>query len=418
MPNRHRFLGRFRLQLAWHPFFCSEFRNKTSCARILNSRSVGPGFTCSILEGGVTGYSSAEPHPRPWATTSSSIIVSSSSSSFSSTIYSMSLLSCPNELLLLIAENLVPHAQDLKNLLSTNRRLHFLLQGRLYRLAVSNTSGEPVLHWATKRQHTELLLLLLDHGADPNIRESLTGLSKTALHCAAECGATQLIQPLLDRGARIDLQDASGRSALARAITLRHFATACALLDSGADASAADHGGATALHCVVCATRKTSSDTEALVGRLVASGAVVDCVDCGGATPLYLAVARGYGRVVRLLVEHGADLFLNTERGNDAVRRAVVNGDVEMARLLLEQPGADVNHRDGDGRTALHLAASMTVRGAAWDLEPIIRLLLSKGGDVSIADNQGARAAVFARHAPQRVRALLEGSLLSSDIIW
>lgn len=254
-----------------------------------------------------------------------------------------------------------------------------------------------------------MLLLLLDYGADPNIRESLTGLSKTALHCAAECGATQLIQPLLDRGARIDLQDVDGRSALARAITLRHFATARALLDNGADASGADHGGATALHCVVCATRKTSGDTEALIRRLVASGAVVDCVDCGGATPLYLAVARGYGRVVRLLMEHGADLFLSTERGNNAVRRAVVNGDVEMARLLLEQPGADVNHRDGDGRTALHLAASMTVRGAAWDLEPIIRLLLSKGGDVSIADNQGVKAAVFARHAPQRVRALLEG---------
>lgn len=322
----------------------------------------------------------------------------------------MSLLSCPNELLLLVAECLVPHAKDFKTLLSANRRLYFLLIERFHRLGAETTSGEPVLHWAIKKQRIPLLHLLLENGADPNTRESLSGLSKTALHRAAESGATAMIRPLLDRGAHIDSQDTDGRSALAHAITLRHFATARALLDGGADANPTDSEGATALHCAVYAVRGASDDdAETLIRRLVSSGAAVDCLDCGGVTPLYLAMTRNRVRVVRLLLECGADLFLRRERGNDEIRRAVMNNDVEMAGLFLEQRGADVNYRDGDGKTALHCAAALTVRGAGWDLEPIIRLLISKGGDVSVADNQGARPVVFARSAPENIRRLLEG---------
>lgn len=313
----------------------------------------------------------------------------------------MSLLRCPNELLLLTTDHL-PHVRDLKNLLCVNQRLYFLLLQRLHRLGASDPS---VLHWAITRQHATLALLLLNYGADPNTRVG----SSTALHIAASSGAANIIPLLLSHGAHIDQRDASGRSALARAITQRHFAAAHVLLDNGASAGSADFSGATALHCAVSATRRTSRDTEALIGRLAASGAVVDYPDCSGVTPAHLAVARGHVRVARLLVQCGAEVFADTERGDAALRRAVVNNDVEMARLLLALRGADVNCRDGDGRTALHVAAAMTVRGPGWDVEAMVRMLLAQGADVCVVDNRGMRPAVAARRAPERVRVLLEG---------
>lgn len=222
-----------------------------------------------------------------------------------------------------------------------------------------------------------------------------------------------MIPLLLSHGAAIDQRDASGCSALVRAITQRHFTAAHVLLDYGAPADSGDCDGATALHCAVGATRRTSRDTEALIARLAACGAVVDSADCSGATPVHVAIARGHVRVVELLARCGAEVFADAERGNAALRRAVVNNDVEMARLLLALRGADVDWRDGDGRTALHVAAGMTVRGPAWDVEAMVRMLLAEGADVCVVDNHGLRPAAAARRAPERVRALLEGGVES-----
>lgn len=321
----------------------------------------------------------------------------------------MPLLNCPNELLLLIAEGLVPHAKDLKNFLSANRRLHSLLLGRLHRLAVEPTDDEPVLHWAIRRDNTSLLLLLLEHGADPNARELRTGLGRTALHIAATHGATAMIKPLLSQGrASIDLQDHDGRTALARAILAHHFTAAQTLLECGAAASIPDKQDTTPLHWAVYATRKTSTATEQLIAQLASRGAAaLDHPDRNGTTPLYLALSRRHARVVRLLLGLGADLFAARARGLKALRTAVVGGDVELVELLLEQRGADVNYRDGNGKTLLHLAAAVTVT-VGWSMEPMIRMLIAKGASVSVVDECGARPLLFARHAPEGVRRLLE----------
>lgn len=319
----------------------------------------------------------------------------------------MCILNLPNELLLLVSEELIPNTKDLKSFLSVNHRLYFLLLDRLHRLAIDDKNGLPALYWAVKKGHMPLFFLLLESRVDLNARETQTGLEKTALHCAAELGNKKIITALLERGASVDLRDSNGRTALINAIMFRHFSVARALLDSGADINLRDNEGITALHCAVYSTRKTSNDTEQLIRSLVSKGAAVDHLDLNNTTPLYLAIARNHNAIVKLLLEYGANLLLQSDRGYDAIHRAVMNNDAEMVELLLEQQGVDVNHRDEDGKTALHYAASLTIRGEAWDLRRVIRLLLSKGGDISIKDKYGSVPLVLAKGAAEDVCKLL-----------
>jgi ankyrin repeat protein len=78
---------------------------------------------------------------------------------------------------------------------------------------------------------------------------------------------------------------------------------------------------------------------------------------------------------VRILLERGAEV------GETAPLEAAENGH-EMVTTMLLQKGVNVNARDRDGRTALHLAADE-------GHEMVVRLLPGNGADVSAEDERG-----------------------------
>ena len=114
---------------------------------------------------------------------------------------------------------------------------------------------------------------------------------------------------------------------------------------------------------------------------------------------------RGEVEVVRLLVEHGADVNAQDNDGYTALLAAAVSGavsgampgavllgpvelvKVEIVRLLVEH-GADVNAQDNDGYTALLVAAML------GDVE-VVRLLVEHGADVNAQDNDGRTALTY-----------------------
>ena len=92
-----------------------------------------------------------------------------------------------------------------------------------------------------------------------------------------------------------------------------------------------------------------------------------------------LAINQGHAEVVRLLLEHWMWEYSADGRddyGTTALMYAAAAGDLEMARLLLEN-GAPINAQTDVGTTALMFAA-------AFGHVEVVRFLVENGADIHI----------------------------------
>jgi uncharacterized protein len=74
-------------------------------------------------------------------------------------------------------------------------------------------------------------------------------------------------------------------------------------------------------------------------------------------SPIHSAVSSKDLEMVKLLVDHGADVNARQQKGFTPLQGAAGSGDLDIMKLLL-QNGADPAARDEEGRTAADVAAS------------------------------------------------------------
>ena len=179
--------------------------------------------------------------------------------------------------------------------------------------------GALPLHWAARQQDTEIVRLLLEHGADPNARTE--GGERTALHFGV--GSIEVARLLLQHGAQVDAREvvlwrplSSGRTPLHMAMGYGVDDVALLLLDQGADPRA---------------------------------------VDGSDRTPLHGAASRGMIRTVRALLDAGVDINAQDDEGNTPLHSAARGSQGPTAELLLAH-GANTQLQNADGRTAAELA--------------------------------------------------------------
>ncbi|OBT52075.1 hypothetical protein VE04_08013 [Pseudogymnoascus sp. 24MN13] len=148
---------------------------------------------------------------------------------------------------------------------------------------------------------------LLDRGASI---ESVTGRARDSpIWVAAIHGHEKVVEVLLnkgaevdlkDRGAKVDLADASNETPLICAAKYRDEAIAKLLINSGANVNAEPKSGLTPL--ILAA----QTGVEAFSKLLLGSGADVNYKAGSGLTALSMATWHAHGDFARLLVDHGA----------------------------------------------------------------------------------------------------------------
>ena len=111
-------------------------------------------------------------------------------------------------------------------------------------------------------------------------------------------------------------------------------------------------------------------------------GIPVDSVDAVDQTALIAAASKDQIEIAQLLLDRGAKPDLSDPAGWTALIHATYFGARPELLSLLVQKGADVNHQNDRGATALYLAA-------ASGREDTVRRLLALGANPSLATRSG-----------------------------
>lgn len=133
------------------------------------------------------------------------------------------------------------------------------------------------------------------------------------------------------------------------------------LLATGLDINTTNPKGFTAL------TLASYDDHLDATNFLLAAGADPNIQDVTGNSALMALMGvsfKGYPKIARQLIQHGANLNLQNGNGGTALMFATLFGRNELVQLLVEA-GADKDIKDARGLTALHLAGQQG-NEAAW----------------------------------------------------
>ena len=221
-----------------------------------------------------------------------------------------------------------------------------LLRFRPLLSLINNPYGGP-LHCAVTRGSSDITFILLNAGADPNLRNQR---GDTALIVASQVGNLHLAQILLKHKVDVNIQNCAGQSALHAAVRFEDPVT------GGSNAS--------------------------LVQWLLDSGSDHMLVDLSGRAPLSYAVQSGNVALVTMLLEHGARPDLE---GEESLIRENIVGRDETVRSVHQDLKVSKHGR----RTSLSYAAEI-------GNEAVVILLLKNGANPSILDFTGDSPLSFA----------------------
>ena len=258
---------------------------------------------------------------------------------------------------------------------SSQRDMYFLVAFLKHDVEINaaNFSGYNPLYNAAQNNSIEAVDLLLEHGADLNLRSVKGGF--TALHVAEGYNHLDLAQKLLHYGIDINRPSEQGCTALLLAANSGHLDGVRLLLQNRAEVDAADDDDDTAL---TCAARNGHYE---VVELLLEYHADVNRQTKQGSTALLLAAWDGYLNIVRLLLEKHAEVDTVDHDGFTALSCAARNGHSAVVETLLEHH-AGVNKGIQKGTTALH--------SAAWDgYDKLVETLLNHGAEVDIQNKHG-----------------------------
>lgn len=207
---------------------------------------------------------------------------------------------------------------------------------------VTNTGISP-LHSVAYSADPEVIEFFLVNGANAN-QENMEG--DTPFLNAASRNSLEAVKLLTNHVEEIDHSNNSGQTALMMAVKNNKPNVVEFLLEQSADAQVEDKSG------------------NNLAFYLFTSGKVTD----------------GFQEKMELLKNHKVDFTAGQEKGNNLYHIAVNANDLELLEQLSPF-NVDINSRNDEGLTPLHLAALKAENGE------ILKYLIAEGANVSVRTN-------------------------------
>lgn len=201
--------------------------------------------------------------------------------------------------------------------------------------------------------------------------------TEVGLHRDTLEGRIERVQMLPHDGEDVNAQDEIFGTPLRPSAITRNTGIGRLLLDSSADVNFQNDRSSQSFLLTA-----TLSGSIRMVRMLLDHGADVN-TEANGETALHVAASGGSIEMVQMLLDKGANVDALADGYGTALQLAVSQCNKDMARVLLHN-GANVDAQGGLDRTALHIAAS----GGHKD---IIRLLLSNGADINAQEGSYGR---------------------------
>lgn len=252
-----------------------------------------------------------------------------------------------------------------------------------------NKYGCTPLHYAVNKSNISVIITLLNAGAGVNIQDIGGSTPLHFLLGQLNCGTIeteQIFSRVLAPKFRVNLnlKNCDGN-------TLLHVAASCSsekiffmLLKAGAVVNIKNNQNATPLHLVI-KSKKSPDLAAALVKKILKPKYAADfnAKDVHGNTPLHLATMAMNKDIIKSLLKAGANVNLRNDHDDAPIHYLVNNTEHQelaadlLNEILLPRYGTDVNVKNKDGNTPLHLAAVRLNKH-------IFKHLLEHGADVNL----------------------------------
>jgi ankyrin repeat protein len=209
----------------------------------------------------------------------------------------------------------------------------------------TNSSENNSLVYSLRKNNTDFAMLLIDHGSSLSIQNRQ---GQTALMLSAEWRNEEVLKYLLTKNINTNVLDHSGNNALIYAA-------------------------------------KNSADTSQLVQELLCAGSDIDQQNIDGNSALFEAVYYGNLKNVTLLAKEGASLNLKNKSQLTPLQYAIKEYKTDAAKSLIAF-GANMNLKGGvDNESALMLATDNPQVS-------VVDALISRGADLNSKNRQGYTA--------------------------
>lgn len=194
---------------------------------------------------------------------------------------------------------------------------------------------------------------------------------------------------------------------------------ALTLIEKGANVSYHDADGVTIV--IQAAYHGLTSVVDSLIKKKVN----LTSSNVEGINPLIAAASEGHAEIVKMLVASGqVDINSKDKDGTNALMAASVRGHKDVVEILL-QNGIDLNSQNSDGHSALMFAyngknqvqtlldkyseymkdshdnSTKVIKEALQTHSDVVNLLLSRGADPNLKDNDGHIAVDFDYKPPE-----------------